>query len=312
MVAGLEVVLADGTESAHRRTGAAGGDRPRPHPDVRRFRGDARRGHSRHAAGVARAPGRPADGVGLWQLRRRPGRLPPDPPPGGDAGRRCASTTWSSPTRTFTLDTNVLIVLDEGDVEDVSTTMQIVAVECAATPNADRLERRARRALARAPQRRAAPSPRWSRAGIVLDTDRGGRPLVGALPALRRGRRRAPPARGDDRRQRPPVPRLSRRRLSLLHLGRPPPGRGVAGRARGRRDLPPGVGRRHRGDPAASAERSATITASGSTAGATWPRPSDPGPPACCAPSRPRSIHEASSTPASSGCPRRGGRPTWP
>ena len=123
-------------------------------------------------------------------------------------------------------DTNVLIVLDEADPALLSATLAVVDDECARrrTRNA---RPRARRALARPPQRRLGTGARCGAAGIVVDTAEISGPWA-ALPGLFDEVIAALTAiDGHPRRVGAPVPRLYRRRLPVLHVRR--------ARTRGRR-----------------------------------------------------------------------------
>ena len=161
-------------------------------------------------------------------------------------------------------DRAVLLVMDEGDPVVVDAAMTVVAQECERTAGAEPLDDRARRPVAVPPQRGRPPS-KPDRAGLRGRHHGDRRAVVAAGRHLRRRpactRRRSRRA----RRQRPPVACLHRRRLPLLHLRR------QARRRRARRgdpraDVPPVLGRRHSGRCWPTAGRSATTTASGSTA----------------------------------------------
>ena len=144
-------------------------------------------------------------------------------------------------------DTNVLIVLDEADPDILAATLPGRRRGVLDRGRSASARRRPGRAVARPPQRRL-------RAGAAVagrHRRRHGRDLrsvVGAARPLRRRHRRAQGDRRHAGRVGPPVPRLSRRRVPLLHVRRP--------RARRRRRvagalLPPGLGHRDRRHPGA-------------------------------------------------------------
>ncbi len=135
MVAGLEVVLADGT------TVVTGSRAPRAAvgPDLTQLfvgsegtlgvvTGATLRVHPLPSAEERMACGFTTFTDGLDACRRilRRGATP--------AVLRLYDRTETA--RTFKVDTNALVVLDEGDAADVSTTMGVVRAECAATPGA--------------------------------------------------------------------------------------------------------------------------------------------------------------------------------
>src|SRR5487761_2333243 len=98
-----------------------------------------------------------------------------------------------------------------------------------------------RRALARPAQRRERPGAAVDE-GVLRRHHRGGRRVAGPRAAARGGDRSPPRPRGDPPRLGPPVPRLRRRRVPLLHLRR-------ATRGRPHALLPRRLGRRHRSGP---------------------------------------------------------------
>ena len=100
----------------HRGPGPPGGHRAEPHPAVRGQRGDPRGDHRGPAAGPPGPRRRRGVGLRLRHLRRRPRRLPPDPAPGGHARRYSASTTQTESERNFeTATPTSCMVLDEAD-----------------------------------------------------------------------------------------------------------------------------------------------------------------------------------------------------
>ena len=233
MVIGLEVVLADGRVV---RTGGRG-PRSATGPDLTQLfvgsegtLGVITEGRFR----VHPVPdGRGAPGLRLRHLRRRARRLPADPAPRAPPRPCSASTTRPSRAGRSTVpDTNVLIVLDEADPGLVDATLAVVDDECA---GADAARRRPGGTVARPPQRRVGPGP--AVAGRHRGRHRrGGRPLDGPARPLPRGARRPGRRGGHPGGLVPPVPRLHRRRLPLLHLRRPatrrrsPAGSGPPGR----------------------------------------------------------------------------------
>ena len=145
-----------------------------------------------HPAPAARAPRR----VRVRHVRRRARRLPARSC--GAAPRRpcCACTTASSRQRGHGGDGTecVLLVLDEGDPAIVDATMAVVAEECAGARRPRR--RRARRALARPPQRHVSALQALTRKGFVVDTMEIAAPWSRAAGDLRRRRaRRCSPCR---------------------------------------------------------------------------------------------------------------------
>ena len=220
MVVGLDVVLADGTADPHRRHRPPG-RRPRPHPAVRRL---ARaRSASSPAPGCAptrRPPHERRAAYGFADVRRRARRLPPHPAPRRHAGRAAALRRASS-RRAATAPT----------ARRACCSCSTRATRRSSTPPID--DRRPR----------SAPAPTASTIELV-EHWLGHRNDVSALEALireglrrrhdgdrrRRGRgcRRSttppsPPSlavAGTLARVGPPVARLHRRRLPLLHVRR--------------------------------------------------------------------------------------------
>ena len=119
-------------------------------------------------------------------------------------------------TRHFEIDRCVLVVLDEADPAILAATMAVLDDECAAARREDDtlverwLERR---------NDVSALGALWER-GVVVDTMETAAPLVlaRARPPRRDGRH--PRRRGDVGGDRPPVPRLPRRRVPVLHVRR--------------------------------------------------------------------------------------------
>ena len=199
-------------------------------------------------------------------------------------------------------DTNVLIVLDEADPEPLAATMAVVDDECAPGAGAHPLETALVERWLGHRNDVSALAPLW-RAGIVVDTAEVSGPWAALPGPLRRGGRRAQGHRRDTGRVGPPVPRLHRRRLPLLHLRR--------ARPRGRRRLarallPPGLGRGHRRHAGARRRHqpSPRHRAEPLPLPAAGPRLGLRGAPGPQGDVRPRT---ASSTPASSGWPRPSG-----
>ena len=221
----------------------------------------------------------------------------------GATRRSCASTTPAEADRTYhTGDKALLLALDEGDGTLVDATFERGGrgVRGGRRPPQ---RRRARRPLARPPQRRVGPrgahlagatrSTRWRwRARGPTCPPSTGRPLDALL-----GRR------GHARRLGPPVAQLPVRRLPVLHVRRPGRRRPAATPTTGPCGTPAS------GPCSPTAGRSATTTASGSTGAGSWPRRSGP-PSTCWRRPRPPSTPTASSTPASSACRRPGPAPS--
>ena len=243
MVVGLEVVLADGRVVRTEGAGAPGGHRPQPDPAVRRQRGHARRHHRGPAAGPPAAAGRATGrafgfasfAAGLDACRRilRRGATP--------AVLRLYDETESAPELRAARHLRARRARrgrpgaarrhDGGGRRGVRAGAE---ARCSTQP---------RRALAGAPQRRLGAGPalagaaswstrsRWPAAGRVLPALAD--EVVGALTAID----------GHAGGLGPPVARLPRRRLPLLHLRRSAArGRRRPGRAPGL--LPAGLGRR--------------------------------------------------------------------
>ena len=220
MVAGLEVVLADGTAV---KTGGRG-PRSAVGPDLTQlFVGSEGTlgvitGATLRVHPVARAERRAAwsfesfaDGLDACRRMLRRGATP--------AVLRLYDATES--VRTFSADTNALIVLDEADPPIVDATMAIVGAECAATPGVARLEEHlVTRWLEHRNDVERAARARLARRRARHHRGRG--TMVGAPAAVRVGGRRPPGRRGDDRGERPPVPRVHGRGLPLLHVGGAP------------------------------------------------------------------------------------------
>ncbi len=116
-------------------------------------------------------------------------------------------------------DTNVLIVLDEADTEILSATLRIVDATCSSEAGAHPLDESLVERWLGHRKRRVGPGT----AVAGRDRRRHGRDLrfvVRPPRSLRRGHRRAAGDRRDAGRLRPPVPRLPRRCLPLLHIRR--------------------------------------------------------------------------------------------
>ena len=86
MVVGLEVVLADGRVVHTEGKGPRAATGSEPDPALRRQRGDARRHHRGPPPHPPLAGGPRTQSLRVLDLRRRPGGLPSDFAPGGDAG----------------------------------------------------------------------------------------------------------------------------------------------------------------------------------------------------------------------------------
>ena len=239
LVIGLEVVLADGPR---RRRPRAGRPRAATGPSLTQlFVG------SEGTLGVitrALAPGAPAagrrgaPGVRLRPLRRRARRLPPDPAPRARRRPSSASTTASSRSGASTATTPACSSSSTRPTRGCSTPRSsIVDEECTAAGGAGGVaaggvggtgaERLPDDLVDRWLAHRndvTALAPLW-RADVVVDTVEIAGPLgCAAGPGRRRRRRVDPPARHAGG-VGPPVARLHRRRLPLLHLRRSPAGR---------------------------------------------------------------------------------------
>ncbi len=236
MVIGLEVVLADGRvvrTGGHGPRSATGPDltqlfvgsegtlgvitegrfRVHPVPD----------GEGRRAFGFASF----ADGLDACRRILRRGATP--------AVLRLYDDTESA--RSFDHpETNVLIVLDEADPRLVEATLAVVDAECR---GADRLDDGLVDRWLEHRNDVSALAPLW-RVGHRGRHRRGVGPLEGPARAVRRRARCPGKGGGHPGGLVPPVPRLHRRRLPLLHVRRPAPRR-----SRTRRRAP-GPGRYYR------------------------------------------------------------------
>ena len=220
-----------------------GGPGRRPHRAHRGAR--APRGHrartSPSSSWAARAPSasspRPGSGSTPCPPARSagPSASPPSPTGSTPAAGSCAAGRHPAVLRLYDQtesarnfdqpDTNVLIVLDEADPASWRRTLAVVDEECGPSRGAA-ARRRPGRAVARPPQRRLGPRPAVARRHRGRHR-RDRRPVGGAARPLRRASSARSGDRGHAGRLGPPVPRLHRRRLPLLHLRR--------ARARGRR-----------------------------------------------------------------------------
>ena len=226
---------------AHRGRRPPGGHRPQPHPAVRGQRRHPWGDHLGPPAGPPPAPCRRAPGLRLRLLRRRPRGVPPDPAAGRHPGR-------AAPLRPG----RVRAELRPTPAAACSSCSTRPTRACSRPPwpwwtqSARGASARATgpgRPVAGAPQRRLGPGP------AVAGRHRrrhggGGRAVVGPPGPGRRRRGGARDDPGDPGGLGPPVPRLPRRGLPVLHLRRPRPRRraGRSGRWPGRRTTTGGPG----------------------------------------------------------------------
>ena len=224
---GLEVVLADGRVVRTGGTRPARRHRARPDAALRRLRGHPGRDHRGPAAAPPPPAGARAAGPsGSPTFDHGPRRLPADPAarrhPGGAAPLR---RTSSRPATSRSTGTCVLVVLDEADPGLLEATMAVVDEECASRRAARPGGRDARPAWWSAGWRTATTSRPWHRCGG---------PASWSTPSRSPARWSALAGLSDDVPSTrcdaldghagglgPPVPRLRRRRLPLLHLRRP-------------------------------------------------------------------------------------------
>ena len=262
MVIGLEVVLADGRVVHTEGHGPRRRHRTQPDPALRGQRGHARR-HHRGPPAHPPAPARP--GAPRLRLHRR---SPPGSRPAGAscaaAPRRPCSASTTRPSRPAT---------SSSPTPTCSSSSTRPTRPCWPPP----WPWSTRSAAVRTGASCSTSSlvERWlghrndvSAAGPAVARRHRGRhgrdlgPVGRAARPLRRGGRRADGGRGHPGGLGPPVARLHRRRLPVLHLRRP---RSRDGDDQAWRQdyYRAGLGRRDRGDAWRTAPPSATTTASG-------------------------------------------------
>ncbi len=206
------------TADAHTPAARPPGRRARPQPAVRRHRGHARHHHRRPAPAAPGAGPRATRGVRLRDLRAT-GSTPagascaaaPRPP-------CCASTTRSSPNRSYqTGDLAVLLVLDEGDPALVDATMRAGRRGVRGRPAP---RRRRWSSTGSATATTSSPLEQLISGGLVVDTMEITGPWAALPDIYAAGDRRDQAVPRHAGRVGPPVARLPRRRLPLLHLRR--------------------------------------------------------------------------------------------